>query len=305
MSLVEANARLTIFGLASALIGGGLVGGVIKFSGSYAAGLYVTALAFGLCGFFAFRLPPQVDSAQPAPRHPEEPSRPRAQVNVPPLRKLRMWAQRGYVPQVVTTLQGEMALRFMIGLLTIFVAFYVESTRHGFDAAFALGLLLGATGVGNYIGTAIGARLAFHRPELVVMTSISAAAVSCLLVAALYDINGAVIGMLVCSSANGLGKLSLDAIIQRDVPETLRTSAFARSETFLQLAWVLGAALACLVPATNGSLGFWIAGIVAGAVSLLVIMHNRAVSRASAARRWSEPPGTQPPGTVAPDDRAR
>ena len=36
---------------------------------------------------------------------------------------------------------------------------------------------------------------------------------------------------------------SLDAIIQREVPESLRASAFARSETMLQLAWVVGGAL--------------------------------------------------------------
>ncbi|MEW5532928.1 MFS transporter, partial [Streptomyces virginiae] len=40
-----------------------------------------------------------------------------------------------------------------------------------------------------------------------------------------------------------LAKLSLDAMIQRDVPEAVRTSAFARSETLLQVAWVLGGAI--------------------------------------------------------------
>jgi hypothetical protein len=37
-----------------------------------------------------------------------------------------------------------------------------------------------------------------------------------------------------------LGKLSLDALIQRDVREAVRTSVFARSETLLQLSWVIG-----------------------------------------------------------------
>ncbi len=83
------------------------------------------------------------------------------------------------------------------------------------------------------------------------------------------------------SAANALGKLAMDALIQRDVPETLRTSAFARSETFLQLAWVAGAAIACLVPADNGSLGYWIAGAVAGAVSTLTITRSRAAKRAA------------------------
>jgi hypothetical protein len=37
-----------------------------------------------------------------------------------------------------------------------------------------------------------------------------------------------------------LGKLSLDALIQRDIGEEVRTSMFARSETLLQLSWVIG-----------------------------------------------------------------
>ena len=37
-----------------------------------------------------------------------------------------------------------------------------------------------------------------------------------------------------------LGKLSLDALIQNDVREDVRTSMFARSETLLQLSWVIG-----------------------------------------------------------------
>ena len=46
----------------------------------------------------------------------------------------------------------------------------------------------------------------------------------------------------VAGFAQALAKLSLDALIQRDVPEVVRTSAFARSETLLQMAWVVGGA---------------------------------------------------------------
>ncbi len=51
-----------------------------------------------------------------------------------------------------------------------------------------------------------------------------------------------------------LAKLSLDALIQRDVPEEVRTSAFARSETLLQLAWVIGGGIGIILP-LNGMLG--------------------------------------------------
>jgi hypothetical protein len=52
----------------------------------------------------------------------------------------------------------------------------------------------------------------------------------------------AVLGLTVglCQS---LGKLSLDALIQKDVDEQVRTSMFARSETLLQLSWVIGGLL--------------------------------------------------------------
>jgi hypothetical protein len=65
-----------------------------------------------------------------------------------------------------------------------------------------------------------------------------------------------------------LSKLSLDALIQRDVPEEVRTSAFARSETLLQMSWVLGGAIGISLP-LNGSLGMSVAAaiVTAGAVS--------------------------------------
>ena len=85
-------------------------------------------------------------------------------------------------------------------------------------------------------------------------------------------------------------------MIQRDVVETLRSSAFARSETFLQLAWVLGAAIGVLLPADNGAVGFWVAGGIVAAVTTVVALHGRAASRAVA----DHPHLPHAPGTVAP-----
>ncbi len=196
MTLVQANARLSVFGLVAALIGGAFVGGVIKVTGSYSAGLWVTAIAFGACAFFAIKLPPQVDSAAPAPRHPEEPARPRVAQKVPTIHRIREWSGRGFTPHVVVALEGESVLRFMNGLLTIFMAFYIESTRHGWDAAAALGLVLGAAGLGNFLGTAAGARIKPSRPDVIIVVGTAVAAASCILTALLYSINFAVIGML-------------------------------------------------------------------------------------------------------------
>ena len=53
---------------------------------------------------------------------------------------------------------------------------------------------------------------------------------------------------LVAGTSQSLGKLSLDALIQREVPERVRTSVFARSETLLQLSWVIGGFIGVFIP---------------------------------------------------------
>ncbi len=59
--------------------------------------------------------------------------------------------------------------------------------------------------------------------------------------------------------------MCLDAVIQRDLPEESRASAFGRSETILQLAWVLGGAIGVLLPHSTFWIGF---AVVAGVVAL-------------------------------------
>lgn len=52
---------------------------------------------------------------------------------------------------------------------------------------------------------------------------------------------------LITSGASAIAKASLDASLQDDLPEESRASAFGRSESVLQLAWVLGGAIGVLV----------------------------------------------------------
>src|SRR4029079_8525108 len=70
---------------------------------------------------------------------------------------------------------------------------------------------------------------------------------------------------LLGATCSALAKVALDAVIQRDLPERSRASAFGRSETVLQLAWVFGGALGVLLPHDTYRLGF---GIVAGVMVL-------------------------------------
>jgi MFS family permease len=299
MTLTDANSRISIFGLGSTLILGGFVGGLIKVSGSYTLGLVVTAFAFVGCAVVSLKLPPQVDSAASAARHPEEPPRPARQAKVPPLTRLLEWARRGYAPHLVVALQGESALRLLSGLLAIYLAFYVESTSHGFAAAAALGGVVGAAGVGNFVGTALGSRLRTVRPQLLVVICVCTAAGASLLAGILFSILIATVAMLIASMTSSLGKIALDSIIQNDVPELLRSSAFARSETFLQLAWVIGAAFGVAIPSNgpgDGMIALVVATVLVGGTAILVLLRNRAVNRLPT----GPADDTRPLGSVAP-----
>ncbi len=287
LTLVEANARLSIFGLAAAIVGGSIAGVVIKATGSYSAGLWLMAIASAACAYFAFRLPKQVDSANPAAVHPEEPPRPLRQESIASIPsvgrvgRLRDWARRGLAAQVIASLQGEATLRFLAGFLTIFLAFYVEATSHGMTAALALGGIGVGAGVGNFFGNGIGTRLKLAHPERLILIGCAVAFAVTLLTAILFSVGFAILCMFISAAVNSLAKIALDAVIQRDVRETLRAGAFARSETFLQLSWVLGAALGVLLPSKDGSPAFWIAAAVVGLVTAVVALRLRAARRAT------------------------
>jgi Na+/H+ antiporter NhaD/arsenite permease-like protein len=97
-----------------------------------------------------------------------------------------------------------------------------------------------------------------------------------LLTALFYGVLTLALLGLTAGLAQSLAKLSLDSTIQRDVPERVRTSAFARSDTTLQLAWVLGGFVGIALP-LNPTVGLAVASVtlVAWVVLVLVSSPNR------------------------------
>ena len=75
---------------------------------------------------------------------------------------------------------------------------------------------------------------------------------------------------LTAGLAQSLAKLSLDSTIQRDIPSRIQASAFARSDTTLQLAWVIGGFVGIAMPLmpqlglgiAAGVLGLWAAFVL-------------------------------------------
>ena len=266
MTLTEANARLTIFGL-------GLDAGPRRrrrrgHQGQRLVQPGAVPHRDRLRRVRVLLLPAAARRSTPrTPRGGIRRSRPvrRDRTGSPPLARIQGWAKRGFDDHLVIALQGESALRLLSGLLTIYLAFFVESTAHGLEAAIQLGAVVGAAGVGNFSGTAIGTKIKLpasgSRDRDLGRSSRRSTS---LVVALAFSITFAVIGMYLCAVGNALSKIALDALIQRDVVETLRSSAFARSETFLQLAWVVGAAIGVALPSNTygeGQIGFWVAGV--------------------------------------------
>ncbi|WP_325100251.1 MFS transporter [Streptomyces sp. GMY02] len=190
----------------------------------------------------------------------DAPAEPREAPAAPPKRP----GLRTVGPAVTHALAANAALRCLSGFLIFFLAFLLrEHPLAGQSAAVSLGMVGVAAGAGNALGTAVGAWLRSRAPEIIVVTVVAIALGAAVAAAALFGTVLVTCLAAVAGFGQALAKLSLDALIQRDVPEGVRTSAFARSETLLQMAWVLGGAIGIVLP-LNGVLGMAVgAAIVA------------------------------------------
>jgi hypothetical protein len=220
----------------------------------------------------SLRLPAAVDSAEG-----EEPMSPTALTTTGPIARRSGGLSLG--PHVVTALRAAGALRGLSGFLTLFLAFWIQSTETGSDAALALGGLVAAASGGAVIGTVLGARMPMKHPDPVLLSTIGGVAGISVIGALSFGLGTALLVAAAAGIANALGKLCLDAIIQREVPGQLRASAFARSETLLQLAWVVGGGLGIALP-SNGTLGFAVAaGLLVLAFAVTLVGRRRTLIR--------------------------
>ncbi len=191
----------------------------------------------------------------------------------------------GFTPTVVTGLRCNIGLRALSGFLTMFMAFLLRDQPFpGWENRpdMLLAIVIGAAGVGSTVGTVAGSWLKGLRPDVVVVVVLLVDALLAVAAAVFYGLVLAVALGLTVGLCQQLGKLSLDALIQEEVPEHVRTSVFARSETMLQLAWVLGGGLGIAMP-LNPRLGL---GIAAGllVVWVVLVLRRRAMLRQRQAR---------------------
>ncbi|MER7674985.1 MFS transporter [Streptomyces sp. NPDC096934] len=257
-SLVKANSRVTLGGLLATGVAAPVGAGLQALGPRWP--LYGAFAIFVAGTFLSFTLPPKVDSAKGEDRallaaDEEHVRRPRGGKTPRP-------GLRTVGTAVTHALAANAALRCLSGFLIFFLAFLLrEHPLTGESAAVSLGIVGVSAGAGNALGTAVGAWLKSRAPEIIVVTVV-ACVLGVAITAAVFF--GAV--LVACLTAvagfsQALAKLSLDAMIQRDVPELVRTSAFARSETLLQVAWVFGGAIGIVLP-LNGTLGLSVAAAI-------------------------------------------
>lgn len=290
ISLVTVNSRMTVFGMVAAGVLGAIGAGIIKIPFLGLTGELIFAImVFGLGAYVSVLLPKTVDTD-----HGED------KANVLRAGTTGQQGRRGKFSlgtHIVIALRSTAAQKFLGGFLTFFLVFYIQSTLTGFPALAALGGVGVAAGAGSLIGTVIGTRMKGTSPDLLVLISTAVAVAFCVIAAVTPSMGMSIVVALIASIASALGKTALDAIVQREVPENLRSSAFSRSETVLQLAWVGGGALGIILPAQDGLL--WL-GFTVAAVVLVVAFGLTMVGRQRATKAGPQAAGISDRGPSTP-----
>jgi MFS family permease len=282
-SLVKANSRVTLGGLLATGVAAPIGAGLQAVGPRWP--LYGAFVIFIAGTFLSFSLPHKVDSAKGEDtallaadaEHLHGPHRART-LKRPGLRTVGIAVTHG--------LGANASLRCLSGFLIFFLAFLLrEHPLAGQSAAVSLGIVGVSAGAGNALGTAVGAWLKSRAPEIIIVTVVAVVLGAAIIAAVFFSAVLVAFLGAVAGFAQALAKLSLDAMIQRDVPEQVRTSAFARSETLLQMSWVLGGAIGIALP-LNGVLGLSVGAAIVAAGWLTTVrglLHSaRHGSRATA-----------------------
>jgi hypothetical protein len=131
----------------------------------------------------------------------------------------------------------------------------------------------------------MGALLKARAPVGIVLSTLAFATVTAAVCAVFFGLVAALAVAFVGALGQSLGKLGLDAIVQREIGEEIRSSTFAVSETIHQLVWVLGglAGLGMSIIASNGHVALAIVA-AALAATLVMLVYRRAARRAARRR---------------------
>ncbi len=259
VGLVSTNARLNVAAVTAGAGAAAIGAGVSALAGSGMV-LRIASVVLLLGAVLSLRLPEHVD----------EPIAPADEASAP----VRFRITRA-AALVTGPFAAALALRAVAGLLTIFLAFLLRAEG---APTVLVGAIVAAAAIGQLAGTGAAARLPEQRSRLLAAIALTLPFLTCLLAA----VTSQDVWYVAAAGATGvsvsLSKFALDAAVQQHVTPRSINNAFSRSETGLQLAWVLGGALALVLP-TSATVGFAVAAAlpVAG-----VLLARQLAVRASA-----------------------
>ena len=259
-TLVKANGRVSLAGMVGAAVSAPIAGLAVTVGSEWA--LRYAFVVFVIGTIAAIRLPEQVDSTageQQMSLRPEPGGGRRRGTQIP--------------PAVAFALRANMGPRWLSGFLILFLAFLLrENPIEGWEdrQEILVGLVIGAAGAGNGLAVVLAALAKKVNPAVTVVVTLVLDAAMVIFAAAFYGLLTLVALGLVAGLTQSLAKLSLDATIQDGVPRHIQASAFARSDTTVQLAWVIGGFVGIAMP-LNARLGLSVAGIVIVAWTVFVL----------------------------------
>jgi MFS family permease len=251
IDLVRVNSRLTMFGL----LGGTMVGGAVAAAAQYLfrvlelpGALYVVVAVSVVGAALSMRIPRWVEvTTGEVPATLSYHGRTGELRREPESRKPTP-ARQPLGRNIITALWGNCTIKVMVGFLFLYPAFYAKShDASGWEQLKILGMIGAAAAIGNFVGNLASARMKLGHPAQMVVRCTIAVTASALAAAVAGNLLVAAIGTLITSGASAIAKASLDASLQDDLPERSRASAFGRSESLLQLAWVGGGAIGVLI----------------------------------------------------------
>ncbi len=255
IDLVRVNARLTMFGLLGGTIAGGAIAGGVEFACSHMlklpGALFVVVAASVAGALLSMRIPRWVEVTAgevPATLSYRRDSEPLRRNWPDEVKKVGGTLRQPLGRNIITSLWGNCTIKVMVGFLFLYPAFVAKAHQSdGWAQLAILGIIGAAAGIGNFVGNFTTARLKLGRPSVLVVRCTVAVCTVAFAAAVAGNLLMAAIATLITSGASAISKASLDASLQDDLPEESRASGFGRSESTLQLAWVLGGALGVLV----------------------------------------------------------
>lgn len=282
MELPKANGRVSLAGVVGASVSAPLAGAASYFGSDWA--LRYAFLVFVIGTIAAIVLPAVVDSrAADAPTG----ARPRRAINP---------------PRVAFALRANCGPRWLSGFLTMYGAFLLrDNPIEGWEerGTLLLGLVVGAAGLGNALGILTASLARRITPTITLVTVMLLDIVVVVVAGVLYGLVPLVLLGLTAGLAQYLAKVSLDATIQTEIPHRSHASAFARGDTTLQLAWVVGGFFGIVMPLIP-QVGMGVAAALMAGWAVYVLRtrprtRDSSVDTSAARRTPSTPPPPPPP----------